>query len=162
MSPFGYQWFPLTVTMEGVRSSPAERWQGALSAAPHIDAFLDHELAGLGLDASRLVLVGFSQGAMMALHVGPRRSKSPAAIVSFSGMVLGEEHLGDSPQRPPIFMAHGDIDEIVPFASMDMGAKALRAAGFEVETHIEHGMGHGIEMQAMALAGDFIKRYLAM
>ena len=49
-----------------------ERWNGAVKARGAIDAFLDAELKRLGVDESRLALVGFSQGAMMALHVGLR------------------------------------------------------------------------------------------
>jgi phospholipase/carboxylesterase len=160
MSPMGYQWFPLRITMEGVRSSPQERWRGALSAAPFIDDFLDRELAARGLDESRLALVGFSQGAMMALHVGLRRRKCPAAIVSFSGMLLGAEHIGETSCRPPVFMAHGDMDEVVPFASLAASAEALKAAGLAVETRVERHMGHGIDMEAMELAGRFLARHL--
>ena len=50
-----------------------ERWNGAVKARGAIDAFLDAELKRLGVDELRLALVGFSQGAMMALHVGLRR-----------------------------------------------------------------------------------------
>src|SRR5215470_17407313 len=61
MAPYGYQWF-----------SFQERTR---AAAPFLDAFLDEALEARGLDASRLALVGFSQGAMMSLHVGLRRAK---------------------------------------------------------------------------------------
>ena len=51
--------------------------------------FLDAELARYGLADDRLALVGFSQGTMMALHVGPRRSEPIAGIVGYSGLLLG-------------------------------------------------------------------------
>ena len=69
MAPTGRQWFPLTFR------DPHERWRGVNHAAPALDAFLDAELARLGLPASKLALVGFSQGTMMALHVGLRRPR---------------------------------------------------------------------------------------
>ncbi len=62
--PMGRQWFALTFR------DPHERWRGVNHAGPGLDAWLDLELAGHNLPASKLALVGFSQGTMMALHVG--------------------------------------------------------------------------------------------
>ncbi len=87
MSPMGRQWFALTFR------DPEERWRGVNQARPALDAFLDAELQRHGLDDSRLALVGFSQGTMMALHAGLRRRAAPAAIVGYSGVLVGEEHL---------------------------------------------------------------------
>ena len=80
----GREWFPLTFR------NPDERWNGVNMAAPGLDAFLDAELARHKLHHSALALVGFSQGCMMALHVGLRRAVAPAAIVGYSGMLLLE------------------------------------------------------------------------
>ena len=66
-APVGRQWFPLTFR------DPNERWLGCRKAAPGLEAFLDAELKRRNLPASALALVGFSQGTMMALHVGLRR-----------------------------------------------------------------------------------------
>src|ERR1700757_2957635 len=66
MSGTGRQWFPLTMR------DPDERWRGAPRARGSLDEFLDDQLRTTGLDNSRLALVGFSQGTMMALHVGLR------------------------------------------------------------------------------------------
>ena len=72
-NPFGgRQWFELTFR------DPGERWRGVVQAAPALDAFLDEELAALGLADEALALVGFSQGTMMALHVGLRRARPMA------------------------------------------------------------------------------------
>src|SRR3984893_14336435 len=81
-APVGRQWFPLTFR------DPDERWQGVIKAAPVLNAFLDAELARHSLPPERLALVGFSQGTMMALHVGLRRAAGPAAIVGYSGMLV--------------------------------------------------------------------------
>ncbi len=156
--PMGYQWFPLTVTMQGVVSTPLERWQGAQEAAPSLQAFIDGELERTGLENGDLALVGFSQGAMMALHAGLRRPKAPAAIVSFSGMVLGPEHLSKTSVKPPVFLAHGSQDEVVPFAAMKMTKDALEAVDIEVTPYVERGMGHGIDGEATWLAGEFLVR----
>ena len=78
----GAQWFPLTIR------DPNERWVGVNRPAPVLEHFLDAELARRNLPPSALALVGFSQGTMMALHVGLRRAVAPAAIVGYSGMLV--------------------------------------------------------------------------
>src|SRR5205085_2003310 len=74
-APMGREWFPLTFR------NPDERWNGVNAAAPVLNGFLDAELARLSVPPAALALVGFSQGTMMALHVGLRRAIAPAAIV---------------------------------------------------------------------------------
>ena len=81
-APVGRQWFALTFR------DPNERWVGANEAAPILERFLDAELARQQLPPSALALVGFSQGTMMALHVGLRRAVPPAAIVGYSGLLV--------------------------------------------------------------------------
>ena len=81
-APTGREWFPLTFR------NPDERWNGVNAAAPVLNAFLDAELKRRNLPPSALALVGFSQGTMMALHVGLRRAVPPAAIVGYSGMLI--------------------------------------------------------------------------
>ncbi len=93
-SPMGRQWFALSSAL----ARRFRRRRGALDMAQSrraaaIDAFLDAELQRLGLDNSKLALVGFSQGCMMALHVGLRRPRAPAAILGFSGLLVGPERL---------------------------------------------------------------------
>src|SRR4249919_1788122 len=84
-APTGRQWFNLTFR------DPGERWIGVNAAAPGLNHFLDAELARRQLPGSALALVGFSQGTMMALHVGLRRAVAPAGIVGYSGMLVVPE-----------------------------------------------------------------------
>src|SRR5918992_1146652 len=83
----GYQWFPLTFR------DPGELWRGVCAAAPALNRLLDAELARYRMEQRRLVLVGFSQGTMLALHVGLRRGTTPAAIIGYSGLIAGPGHL---------------------------------------------------------------------
>ncbi len=128
-APVGRQWFPLTFR------DPDEFWRGVNHAAPRLEAFLDAELAQHGLPASKLAIVGFSQGTMMALHVGLRRAAAPAAIVGYSGVVVLENGKGvESLQaairsKPPILLVHGDQDEVVPPEMFFFTKEALAAAG---------------------------------
>jgi phospholipase/carboxylesterase len=153
--PFGRQWFPLE------REDANARWRGAVAVAPWINGFIDAELADLGLDDSRLALMGFSQGAMMALHVGPRRAKRIAGIVGYSGLLIGPERMtAEARHRPPVLLVHGEADPVVPFAAMVQAERALKTAGFEVEAHARPGLPHGIDGIGLALGGRFLRRVL--
>lgn len=145
----GRQWFPLTTR------DPEERWKGVNKAAPALDAFLDAELARHGLDDSKLALVGFSQGTMMALHVGLRRARRPAGIVGFSGVLVGGERLAPKHQ-PPILLTHGSDDEVIPAEALFVAAEELAAVGIASQWHLSVGVGHGIDAAAMTHAALFL------
>ncbi|HEU4520041.1 MAG TPA: dienelactone hydrolase family protein [Microvirga sp.] len=156
MSPMGRQWFPLTFR------DPHERWRGVNHAGPGLDAFLDAELRTHGLPASKLALVGFSQGTMMALHVGLRRAEAPAALVGFSGMVVLEEGQGPDQLRgqlrakPPILLVHGDRDDVIPVDALFLSTDALAAAEVPCQWHLSVGVAHGIDGEALRHAGLFL------
>lgn len=152
MSPMGYQWFGIT------RLDPEEMYRGVTRAAPVLDAFIDQELARHGLNESRLVLVGFSQGTMMSLQVGLRRAMQPAAIIGYSGALAGPEKLqAEIRVRPPILMIHGDMDEMLPVSRMHTAVEALVRAGLTVQSHVSPGVGHGIGPDGLQLGGKFIQ-----
>ncbi len=144
----GYQWFPIS------RIDPHEMRLGVEAAGPALDAFLDGELARHGLSPERLMLVGFSQGTMLSLHVGLRRAVKPAAIVGFSGLLAGP--LPEGTIFPPIFLAHGDSDTVIPPQAMFLAAGELARAGAAVQWHLARGMGHGIDPDGLAMAGEFL------
>ena len=150
-NPFGYQWFGIS------RLDPAIALAGVPAAAPVLDAFLDETMAAHGLDEAKTVLVGFSQGTMMALHVGLRRKKQLAGIVGFSGMLAGAELLQSQMQnKPPVLLVHGDSDEMLPHGLTQRAAEALTAAGLEVGVHIAKGVGHSIDETGLQLAARFL------
>jgi phospholipase/carboxylesterase len=143
-APVGRQWFALTFR------DPNERWIGVNQARPILERSIDAELRRLGLPASALALVGFSQGTMMALHVG--LSRSAACIVGFSGMLAGEPpKLGQD--APPILLVHGDADQMIPPGAIFDAATRLGRAGANVQWHISQGIGHSIDEAGLALAG---------
>ena len=153
MAPFGYQWFSLQEFTEEARLAGARR------AAPSLDAFIDAELAKDGLADDRLALIGFSQGAMMALHVGLRRPRPAAAIVGYSGLLVGREELeGEMTARPPILLTHGTEDPVLPFACLAQAEAGLKSLGLTVEAHARPGLPHGIDAECIRLGEDFLAR----
>ncbi len=154
-NPMGYQWFTIR-WLDGSTEAQAQAAMGRSITA--LNAFLDRVLADEGLEAERMIVIGFSQGTMMALHVLPRRDAEVAGIVGFSGRLLVPEMLEDEARvKPPVLLIHGDQDPMVPFQDMGLAGDALQAAGFEVFAHVMEGTGHGIAPDGLSVALAFIK-----
>lgn len=146
----GFQWFALS------RMDLDEIRRGVELAAPCLDAFVDSELARLGLAPDRLILAGFSQGAMMSLHVGVRRAVKPIAIIGYSGMLATSEGLnGLGLHAPPVLLVHGDQDATIPPEALFAAAGALGQAGFLVQWHLARGIPHAIDPEGLLLGASF-------
>lgn len=146
-NPMGYQWFPIP-WLDG--SSEEEATVAMERAVDDLNAFLDTVLEEEGISPENLMLLGFSQGTMMSLHVAPRRDEAVAGVVGFSGRLLGPERLEDEVKvKMPMLLIHGDQDDVVPPASLPEAANALTAAGFEVYAHISKGTAHGIDRKSV-------------
>jgi phospholipase/carboxylesterase len=158
-SAFGRQWFPIP-WLDG--SSEQAAREGLLQAAQDLNAFLDAKLAEEGLAPQQLALLGFSQGAMMSLHIAPRRPVAMAGVVAISGRLLAPELLqAESLVKPPVLLIHGDQDPVVPFGDMARAGEALVAAGFDTYGHVMKGSGHGIAPDGLGVALQFLKERLA-
>lgn len=158
MNPMGFEWFPIP-WIDG--SSQEVALAGMAEAVDRLNSWLDHVMTQEDISAANTVLIGFSQGTMMSLHLGPRRTEPLAGIVGFSGRLMAPESLeGEAVAKPPVLLIHGDQDEVVPPASLPEAATALTSAGFEVYTHISKGMGHGIAPDGLGLALQFMKEKL--
>jgi phospholipase/carboxylesterase len=160
-APTGRQWFNLTFR------DPNERWTGVNSAAPNLEQFLDAELKRRNLPPSALALVGFSQGTMMALHVGLRRAAAAFAIVGYSGLLAVptdadlDSFAAEIKSGPPVLLIHGDGDELIPVQALFHAASGLAALEIPVEWHISAGIGHGIDQEGLRQGGEFLARRAA-
>ena len=158
--PMGYQWFPIP-WIDG--STDAAASEGMHRSAKLLDALIDRILAEEGIDADRLILLGFSQGTMMSLHVAPRRMEPVAGIVAFSGRLMVPERLASEMQStPPVLLIHGNADDVVPFEEMQAAGEALQGAGFTVYAHVMEGTGHGIAPDGLSVALAFIREHLGV
>src|SRR3954447_5326903 len=123
MAPYGYQWFSVQ------DRSPAAVLAAVRAAASSLDAFVDEELEKRGLAESEAALVGFSQGTMMSLFVGLRRERPLAGILDYCGGLVGAELLaGELRRGPPVMLAHGTADAVVPFDSLARAEAGLKEA----------------------------------
>jgi phospholipase/carboxylesterase len=130
-------------------------------SAPALNAYIDNQLAAYNLSEDRLALVGFSQGAMMALHVGPRRAKAIAGIIGYSGMLADPEALGEElATKPPILLVHGDADDVLPVSALHQAKARLEDLDFEVAAHVSRGLGHSIDEKSLKLGAHFLAAHL--
>jgi phospholipase/carboxylesterase len=166
MAPFGYQWFSLKEYAQQdmkLAFDQAGRFEGAKHSAPLLQKFIDEKLKHFGLHEKDLILIGFSQGTMMALHVGLRRKSPPATIIGFSGALLGADLLASEITcRPPICLLHGEEDPVVPFYLMERAKKSLEKESVKVETHARPNVAHGIDQGGIDIALAFIQRHLQL
>lgn len=156
-APVGRQWFDLS------DRDPHHIARGAVSATPVLAGIVAEELARVSLPPSRLALVGFSQGTMVALEVGLMMpSFRPAAIVGYSGLFTRAQarDLPEVAEPPPVLLLHGSDDEVIPAGALFASAYGLARAGVPVEWHLSHGLGHGIDEEGLAIGGDFLARAL--
>ncbi|MBV0890605.1 dienelactone hydrolase family protein [Paracoccus sp. Z118] len=156
-NPMGRQWFPIP-WLDGSTEAQAREAMGR--SVEDLNHYLDEVLKAEGLTADRMVVVGFSQGTMMALHVVPRRAEAVAGIVGFSGRLLAPELLDEVTVKPPVLLVHGDQDQMVPFADMGLAGDALTGAGFTVYSHVMKNTGHGISPDGLGVALAFIRQCL--
>lgn len=152
MAPYGRQWFSLQTR------DPAAILAGVKDSARILDGFLDDMLEKYRLDDSKLALVGFSQGCMMSLYVGPRRAKRIAGIVGYSGRLVGDT--AEFKSKPPMLLVHGDADQVVPPDSLPLAVAALEKAGVPVEAVARPGLGHGIDPIGLERGRDFLVKVL--
>jgi phospholipase/carboxylesterase len=132
-------------------------WEGMVAIAPEIHGFLDDQRDRYGLGDARMVLVGFSQGAMTVLHVGLRRAASPAAIIGYSGSLVGPDHVDEITVRPPVTLIHGEDDPIIPVEDMEASAAALEDAGLSVRSVVIPDLGHRLDMRSMEAGAETLR-----
>ncbi len=155
---FGRQWFPIP-WLDG--SSEQAAAAGLAAATQALNDFLDARMSDEKIGSEAVALVGFSQGAMMAMHVAPRRAEAIAGVVAISGRLLQPEALvQDSRVKPPVLLIHGDADPVVPFGDMAKAGQALNAAGFATFGHVMRGTGHGIAPDGLSATLAFLQENL--
>jgi len=155
-SPFGFQWFPLDV------DRIAGRIAGAKVAAPILKEFLADLWSQTGIAPWQTILAGFSQGAMMSLHVGTALEQDLAGIIAFSGAFVAADGFAKGRfAKPPVTLIHGELDQVVDAELSRQAATELSAAGFEVSLHLSPNTAHGIAPDGLDFATSFLLARLA-
>ncbi len=139
-NPAGLQWFSLTDRSQSAMVG------GVRLAATLVESYLAEQQAAHGLTAAQTALVGFSQGTMLSLHLAPRLAEPLAAVVGYSGALLGKELLGEElKSKPPVLLVHGESDPVVPASASRDAAEALQTAGLDCRLLLRPGLPHSID-----------------
>ncbi|MBM3468253.1 MAG: hypothetical protein FJX71_02325 [Alphaproteobacteria bacterium] len=125
---------------------------------PRLNRYLDHLLKKHNLPPEKMLLLGFSQGARIALHLGLRRPC--AGIVALSGSYLNDP-TERKLSRPPILIMHGTEDKKAPVSLAHKSHKQLDALKLPVTLVLLRGVGHDIDPQALGIAGEFLQDCLS-
>ena len=122
--------------------------------------FLDGELDRLGLRPERLVLAGFSQGGITALHVGLRHRAKLGGIVAYAGFLPGGEPV-ERLNGTPVTLVHGEKDPVVPVFASVQTAEALKRAGVPVALHRLADTGHVVSEVGLGIARQVLRKTMA-
>ena len=150
-------WYDIAQTDFGVRQDR----QGILQSAASIQLLIEQEQMR-GMEADRIILAGFSQGAAMSLHVGLRQSRALAGIIALSGYLLLTDEMDQltrAAKTTPIFMAHGINDPVVPFSLGDSSRRKLETEGYPLTWH-SYPMQHQVCLEEINHIGDWIRQIL--
>jgi len=142
-----------------VRDRRDEVPDGLPEARAQVMRFLDELTARFSIAANRLVLGGFSQGAMLSLDVALHRDAPPAGLLLMSGTLLAEsvwQRRMPALAGVPVMLSHGRQDNLLPFSVAEVLRERLVAAGAVVDWHPFFG-GHEIPQAALAAAGQLLR-----
>jgi len=155
LGTFGRQWF-------GLEDRDQTRILTEIDQIkPMIVNFLEKKLHNNKLTFENLVLVGFSQGTMVALNIGLSINKKIKGILGYSGgIILTKSGKIMINSKPNICLIHGIDDDIVPKKMMEKSKIILKENNFLVETHLIQNLGHSINSQGMEIGEKFLVKYL--
>ena len=157
--PHSYQWF--TLYNGGDRRGLLETAHHIKSANKTLEKFIGEQLVRFNLTAEKLFLVGFSQGAMMAIYQGFIADKKFAGVISFSGKVVLPEMVGERiNSKPEICLIHGEEDSVLPFENFIEAKKLLEEQKVKHESHSIPHLDHSIDIHGIRLAQHFIKKQI--
>jgi phospholipase/carboxylesterase len=140
----GNTWYPYRFL------EPIERNEPYLSSALWRVAELIAEVQSRGIAAERIALLGFSQGACLALESAARNPRRYAGILAFSGGVIGPPGTAfdydGSLDGTPVFIGSSDVDPHIPKERVEESAVAMNRLGAKVDARLYPGMGHTVNL----------------
>lgn len=137
--------------------------KGLRASQAAIERLIEREKSR-GIAADRIVLAGFSQGCAMTLQTGLRHPEKLAGLLCLSGYLplhttfAAERHAAN--HGTPIFMAHGEQDQVIPIERAEQSRDLLQSLGYAVEWHA-YRMPHSVCREEIDDIGAWLKRVLA-
>lgn len=159
-SPLGRQWFSMRDwTVESVKDRLFE-------ISPSITAYIQNLMQHYTItDPACVALVGFSQGAMLALHQGVYGLEKIAGVIGYSGGFIADNRLNRKDpmtgsntveQLPKFLIIHGQNDQVVSVQASLMAQDHLQDLGMDVELMLEPDVEHEITQEGFIRGGAFL------
>jgi predicted esterase len=150
----GNTWYPYRFL------EPTERNEPYLSSALRIVADLIAQLEERRIPSERVALLGFSQGACLALEAAARNARRYAAVIGFSGGLIGPPgtsfDFAGSLDGTPVFIGSSDVDPHIPKERVEESAAALQRLGAAVDVRLYPGMGHTVNRDELEAARSIL------
>jgi len=150
----GNTWYPYRFL------EPTERNEPYLSSALRIVADLIAQLGEQGIPAERVALLGFSQGACLALEAAARNAQRYAGVIGFSGGLIGPPGTSfDMPgtlEGTPVFIGSSDVDPHIPKERVEESAAAFERLRAAVDVRLYPGMGHTVNRDELEAARSIL------
>lgn len=148
-----YQWFSLADRTE------SKMYDGANNAAIILEKFIRQQLEKFAISFNNIALIGFSQGAMMSLHLGLRLKEQVCCIIGYSGLLIAPMKLeNEIKSKPPIMLIHGTEDNVVPIEEMEKAYKVLDNNKVISYTYKCNRLAHGINTKGIQIGGSFLSK----
>lgn len=142
----GYQWFDI--------NTPQDQWKDNLIQQEEVLKQYVKDVTVNRHGVESVILCGFSQGAMVSMHIGLQLDVD--AIVAFSGMLL-DKRVAKKAQKSKIFIAHGARDDVLPVQHFHDANEFLKQK-FHVTTCLSEHMDHGINEEMIDKVTDFLQK----
>lgn len=160
----GYKWFDLDQIAANTVYEHFDYLQRLMIKAkavlPLIFDFVDHIAQKHNLSHSQIVLMGFSQGGLLALMTGLLYAPTIKGVIGASAVPLSINSalsIDEVKSLPPVLLTHGTDDDVVPYIGAQITQNTLKNLGCKVQMHTVAGMGHGIDDSSQQAMTDFIK-----
>ena len=152
----GNTWYPYSFLVPMAQNEPG------LSSGFRVLAGLIETIERDGVPASRVALLGFSQGACLTLEFVARHARRYAAVVGLSGGVIGPpgtpRTYAGSLGGTPVLLACSDVDSHIPLERVHESTRVFRALGAVVDERIYPGMGHLVTEEEIVLVRALFDR----
>ena len=154
LTPFGKQWFDLEDRDQTRILKEIEL------VKPMIITFLKRKLKDYNLQYKDLMLVGFSQGTMVALNLTLTMKEEVKGVLGYSGgVILTKSGKIKIISKPNICLVHGKNDEVVPKKMMETTKIILKDNNIDVDTHLIENLGHSIDQKGLEIGQNFLVKY---
>ncbi|MFY0255478.1 alpha/beta hydrolase [Chitinophaga sp. 30R24] len=155
LQPSSHAWIRLSIPITDQMLQ-----DGAVQVMPSLLEYIQQLQQKFQLSNNQVVLLGFSQGAIMALQVGVYSTAAPAGVVALAGFLPALAFKEKVISTPPVFLISGEEDTKVTPQMVTQTAVGLQQAGLAPQQHLVPAMGHAIDQQAFALVVNILKKIL--